>query len=429
MWGRALALCASCTWLALAVEPALGADPGLWKETGRSSVPLYYYQGVTSDPMRNLYFDGIYFGLYKTDSQLNQLAGHNDEIPPDVHLREGYDHMGDLTWDPNEGGRILLPLECYYPYPGAPNSGNTCGFGSNGQPEPGTGSFGVADPNTLDWRYYVKLDERDIPKAMWAEVSPDAKLVWTSSGKDLLAYSTADIKPANAAPTGPKIRPVRRLAGAVPPSGITGAAFEGDRLLVAGQDGGPFQVWSIDLTTGARELQIERTIVGESEGIDTADVLGGHLHWLIQPYNEQNIPTYGVTNGTVLHFVPATGAPAAPPPAACCAPSPHEPSGPIQQPPGNRTTPPASIKLTISPKRVLAGRLTRFRVRTTVTRRGRTQPVARATVHFAGKLFHTDARGRRQIAARLNKTGRREGRASKSGMRKGYAYVFVRRAD
>jgi hypothetical protein len=66
-------------------------------------------------------------------------------------------------------------------------------------------------------------------------------------------------------------------------------------------------------------------------------------------------------------------------------------------------------------------------VRTTVTRRGHTQAVPRATVHFAGKLFHTDARGRKQIAARLNRTGRREGRASKSGLRKGYAYVMVRR--
>jgi hypothetical protein len=429
MWGRGFAVGAICAGLGLAAAPALAADPGLWKETGRNSVPLYYYQGVTSDPMRNLYFDGIYFGLYKTDPQLNQLAGHNDEIPQDVHLREGYDHMGDLTWDPNEGGRILLPLECYYPYPGAPNSGNTCGFGTNGQPEPGTGSFGVADPNTLDWRYYVKLDERDIPKAMWVESSPDGKLVWTSSGKDLLAYSTADIKPANAAPTGPKIRPVRRLAGAVPPSGITGAAFEGERLLVAGQDGGPFQVWSIDLTTGARELQIERTVVGESEGIDIADVLGGHLHWLIQPYNEQNVPTYGVTNGTLLNFVPSQpggGGTSQSPPAACCAPTPQQPSGPIQQP-GDQNSPPGRIKLTIAPARVRAGRLTSFRVRTTVTRRGRTQPVARATVHFAGKLFRTDARGRRQIAARLNQTGRREGRASKSGLRKGYAYVSVRR--
>jgi hypothetical protein len=76
---------------------------------------------------------------------------------------------------------------------------------------------------------------------------------------------------------------------------------------------------------------------------------------------------------------------------------------------------------------VIAGRLTRFRIRTTVTRLGRTQPVARATVHFAGRLFHTDAGGRARITARLRQTGRREGRASHSGLRKGYAHVMVRR--
>jgi hypothetical protein len=262
---------------------------------------------------------------------------------------------------------------------------------------------------------------------MWAEVSPDGKLVWTSAGKDLLAYSTADIKPQNAAPAGPKIRPVKRLVGAVPPSGITGAAFDGERLLVAGQDGGgPFQIWSIDLTTGARELQIERTVVGESEGIDTVDVLGGSLHWLIQPYNEQNIPTYGVTNGTILHFVPAQGAVSGPPPAACCAPPPQQQPPPGQPPPGNPSAPPGRIKLTISPTRVTAGRFTKFLISTTVTRLGRTSPVARASVHFAGKLFHTDSHGRARITARLRKTGRREGRASHSGLRKGYAWVMVR---
>jgi hypothetical protein len=61
-----------------------------------------------------------------------------------------------------------------------------------------------------------------------------------------------------------------------------------------------------------------------------------------------------------------------------------------------------------------------------VTRLGRTKPVARASVHFAGRLFHTDARGRARIAARLRQTGRREGRASHTGLRKGYASVVVR---
>ena len=75
----------------------------------------------------------------------------------------------------------------------------------------------------------------------------------------------------------------------------------------AGQDGDRFQVWSIDLSTGARQLEIERTIVGESEGLDEADALGGLLHWQIQPYNAEGVPTYPPLNGTLLHFVPAAG--------------------------------------------------------------------------------------------------------------------------
>jgi hypothetical protein len=151
------------------------------------------------------------------------------------------------------------------------------------------------------------LDPSYIAKAMWDEVSPDGKLVWTSSGNDLLAYQTSAIKAAHAAPNGPLLKPVRRLAGAVPPTGITGATFYGGRLFVAGQDGDLFQVWSIDLTSGARQLEIERQVVGESEGLATVDALGGVLHWQIQPYNTEGPPTYGPANGTLLHFVPASG--------------------------------------------------------------------------------------------------------------------------
>src|SRR5215211_4231117 len=203
---------------AAAGAPAVahGADPGRWTLTGNSTMPLYYYQGVTSDPAGHFYFDGVDFGLYRTDSQLNEQARN-----------------GDVTWDAAEGGRIILPLECYYP-----PAGNTCG----------TGSFGVADPVTLQWRYYVKLDPRYIAKAMWAEVSPDGGLIWTSSGDDLLAYRTNAVKPGHAAPAGPLLKPAVRLRGAVPPTGITGATFHAGRLFVAGQDGDLFQVWSIDLT-------------------------------------------------------------------------------------------------------------------------------------------------------------------------------------
>ena len=169
----------------------------------------------------------------------------------------------------------------------------------------------MADPATLRWRYYVKLDPAEIQKAMWNEISPDGQLIWTSSGQDLLAYRASDVTPANAAPAGRTIKSVRRLKGAVPPSGITGATFFGDRLLVAGQGTGPFQVWSIDLTTGERTLEIEREIVGESEGLDVASALGGVLHWQIQPYNEEGPPTHGFANGTLLHFVPSNQPPSA----------------------------------------------------------------------------------------------------------------------
>ena len=280
----------------LGATPAHAADPGRWKLKGTTSLPLVYYQGVTVDPARNFYFDGIFVGLYRTDGAFHETARTDDAIPPEVHAGEGYNHIGDISWDGAEGGRILLPLECFVP--GGPNGGNPCLHGS----------IGVADPGTLQWRYYVKLDPAEIKKAMWNEVSPDGTLLWTSSGDDLLAYRTADITAANAAPAHAPIHAVRRLTGAVPPSGITGATFIHGRLYVAGQGGGPFRVYSIDLADGSRRLEIERRIVGESEGLVTAAVKGGTLNWLIQPFNTENrLPTYSPDHATLLSFRPVAG--------------------------------------------------------------------------------------------------------------------------
>ena len=47
---------------------------------------------------------------------------------------EGYDHIGDPTWNPGEGG--AAPAAARVIHAGV---GNTCG----------TGAFGVADPATL----------------------------------------------------------------------------------------------------------------------------------------------------------------------------------------------------------------------------------------------------------------------------------------
>ena len=89
----------------------------------------------------------------------------------------------------------------------------------------------------------------------------------------------------------------------MPPSGITGATFIDGRLYVAGQGGGPFRVWSIDLADGSRRLEIERKIVGESEGLVTARIKGGTLSWLIQPFDPGGgKPTYRKDRATLLSF-------------------------------------------------------------------------------------------------------------------------------
>jgi hypothetical protein len=269
---------------------AQAQDPGRWIETGHDLLPLEYFQGVTSDARRDLYFDGLFSGLYRTDRDLTEEARNNSAIPVDVFERERYNHIGDITWDRREHGRVLLPLECFIPF-----LGNPCK----------TGSIGVSDPETLQWRYYVKLDPAFIDKAMWAEVSPDGRLLWTSNGavnggNDLLAYDMKEITAANAAPRGPLLRPVRVLPGAVPPSGITGATFYKGRLFLAGQRGGPFRVWSVDLSDGSHRLEIEKRIFGESEGLDIVKARDGNLHWLITPLLGTG-SSYGNTSALV-HF-------------------------------------------------------------------------------------------------------------------------------
>jgi hypothetical protein len=295
---RALTVAVACTAAGLAglAHGAVAAPPSpQWLFTGHSDVPFEYFQGITSDNKKNLYFDGLFVGLYRTDLDLNEEARNPYVIPPQVVNGTGYTHIGDITWDRREGGRVLLPLECLFAF-----------FCTNGP----TGAIGVADPDTLQWRYHVELDPAFIDKAMWAETSPNGKLLWTSSGsgKDLLAYDMDDISPQNAWPDGPKLKPVIRFVNAVPPSGITGATFYKHRLLLAGARGSAFQVWSIDTSDGSRELVLDRTVVGESEGLDIVKAMGGVLHWQVTPMQTGGLPpTFGTGHSAVMHFVPDRG--------------------------------------------------------------------------------------------------------------------------
>jgi hypothetical protein len=281
--------------LAVAPAAAEAAGPGRWKLADTVDLPLDYFQGITHGSTGNVLFVGVFEGAYRTNTKLVEQARVNPSIYPADVAAIGFNHVGDPTFDAAEGGRLLAPMECYRPNE---NPSNTCGIGG----------FGVLDPVTLAWRYWVRLDQADIPKAMWAEASPDGQLVWTSSGNDLLAYRASDIAAANAATSASStpIKPVRRLTAAVPPSGVTGAVFSGGRLLLAGEDEA-LQVWSVDVTgaTPARlEIELPVSLHAESEGLDALALRGGLLHWLLSPFVDE--PTYGMGHTELLTFAPAS---------------------------------------------------------------------------------------------------------------------------
>ena len=372
MTRRALPILALSLALCLSLTATAGAA-GDFTLVGHSHMPLEYYQGVTHDDEGNVYFDGPFRGLYRTDTNLREEARNGDVIDPAAQSDPGFNHIGDITFDEAEGGRVILPLECYQP--GA-NPSNTCGIGG----------FGVADPDSLAWKYWVKLDPSDIPKAMWAEVSPDGKLIWTSSGRDLLAYNASDVVRANAQPAGPAIRPARRLVGAVPAHGITGAVFVGARLFVAGQDGARFQVTSIDLTSGVGRLEIEETINGESEGLDTFRGQGGGFHWMVMPVSSTGPATYESDKGTLLNY----------------------------------KVRPTTLALAARPSTAKAGRRTRFTFTVTDDNGDK---VKGATVTFARMTARTDAGGRARIAQTLRRPGRYAAVAKKRGLKTARAIV------
>lgn len=394
---RALVAAVAAGALAPAAAPA--ADPGRWTLTGRSTVPLEYYQGLANDgaPRRSVFFAGIHVGLYRTDDSLRENGRNNDVIPLHVTATEGYNHIGDVAYDAREGGRVLLPVECYYPEtaPTEEDEDNPCKHGA----------IGVADPRTLQWRYYVRLDPAEIPKAMWAAISPDGQLMWTQSGRDLLAYRLDEISAANAAPAGPRIRAVRRVPAIVPPSGITGAHFHDGRLYVAGQDNPVgFQVWSIDLDSRDSRLEIERAVVGESEGLDFFPGLGGLLHWIVAPYNTDGVPSEGpFYTSQLLHFAPrGTGA------AGLGAPR-----------------RPERIRLSVTPRRVAAGRWTRIRFVARARIAGRLRPLRGVRIRLAGKVVHTDRRGRASMRRRLPRARTWRARAARRGLRTATVTVRV----
>jgi hypothetical protein len=265
---------------------------------GATRSSIAYNQGITFDRAQSGFlFDGVSSltssGVYRTDGRLAPVAATAAVIPS---TKEGYNHAGDLSFDPLRR-RILLPLECY----DANAGGNTCG----------TGAIGVVDPVTLRLRYYVNLDHRQIRKAMWDEISPDGRWIWTSSGTHLLAYRANEVNRSIARHQ--RDGRIGGIAGvdlgaALPTGAVTGATFYRDprtrvlRLLLSLNLGDRFAVVSLrtaTATTGRPRLLSAHpsTIItvgrsalnNEPEGLavtakgDRGFPLGGSLHWQMLP--------------------------------------------------------------------------------------------------------------------------------------------------
>jgi hypothetical protein len=309
--------------MTIAAIPAIAAAPALqrWRHSATTTASIAFNQGITFDQARgDFFFDGVSSatnsGLPRTNSKLTLMAANSAVIPA---TKEGYNHAGDLSYDPFRQ-RILIALECYYPGSG----GNTCG----------SGAIGVTDPVTLRMLYYINLDAAQISKAMWVEISPDGRWIWTSSGTHLLAYPAAEVNRATAnrqrrgAPGGI----VGKDLGAVlPTSTVTGATFYGNprtghaRLLLALNRGTYSEVISYAtsrrgrspaLAGGTRrtEITVDRSSSNnESEGLATTRAgksgqpLRGELHWLMLPLLTRSSLVSRILSYLPLPRVPCEG--------------------------------------------------------------------------------------------------------------------------
>ena len=233
--------------LSLAFVPgaASAADPGRWVETGFSSVPFEYFQGITSDPAGNLWFDGFYGRPLPHHSGTRRAGTRRDEIPVDV-----YRARATTTSATSAGTRRGRPPAAAAGVLSTPSVGNTCG----------TGSFGVADPTTLAVALLREARpgrhrEGDVGRGLARRLADLDLGRQRPAGLPHLATSRRPTprRRARAQPVRRLATPCRRAASPAPPS-------KGGRLLLAGQDAAPSRSGR-STDTGERRLELERDIV------------------------------------------------------------------------------------------------------------------------------------------------------------------------
>jgi hypothetical protein len=341
------ALVAAVAALAIPAS-AQAADPGLWIKTSQLLKPATYRQGLASNPVTgDVFFSGSFSGITRTHNEV-EVAKNTNAIPKDVADREQYNHIGDIGFDPSDGGRLLLPLESYAPLAQDTNPSKTA-------------SIGIMDPDTLAWEYYVKLDPSEINKAQWVAADPAHGLIWTIGDISLLAYNIADLNPANAAPNAAPIHSVKRFDNIVP-DGAGGAVVIANRIYLSQLVNGVDRVISIDLTTGASQVEIEIPGNLEEEGLDFGPYLDGLLHWEL-------VPGAGLSNTQLLNFVPKG----------------------------------ARLELKLNRARVKAGKKIAVKATARVATSGFKIPLRDVEVRLAGKKVRTNASGRATLQIKLTR--------------------------
>ena len=291
---RALAAAAS-SLAALAAAPATASakDPGRWIVTGATSVPNDYFQGLTSNPADTL---GLLHGLLPgpLEDHPEAAAGRPAcrwPIPPAVAAAEGYNHIGDPTWDRAEGGRVILPLECYSPRPGQHLRHRRVRRGRPGHArlpllrEARSGRDPEGDVGRGLARREADLDEqRERPARL-----PHERREGGERGARRTRRSSA----------------ARRLAGAVPPSGITGAVFVGGQAAPGGRGraatrSGPSTRRPAGAGSSSRPRCAARPRASTRSPRSAAT-----LHWLLSPIDDCQL-TYPPSSALV-HFVAQAG--------------------------------------------------------------------------------------------------------------------------
>lgn len=262
---------------ALLLATPASASAG-WTVTGKTTLPPQYWQGVAFDVSGTSWFAGPVVGLYRDDAAGREVA----RVDTATIAGEPFNHIGDLEFDTREGGRLLLPLECYSP---GQTPSNTCGVGA----------VGVADPATFARRYTVTLD--GVPKTMWLALGPDGRL-FTQVGHDLWWFSADAIVAGG--PTA--IDPAGSLPGVFADEADGAAVLAGRLYFTRQESAGVQQLWSLDLETGGRRLEASVHAVGESEGLAAFRGLGGQLHWVVAPGLSPDA-TYG-RQSVLLHLNP-----------------------------------------------------------------------------------------------------------------------------